>query len=78
MFYHMLCDKVKLRFQSFLNRYAVPETPFSVPVKVGSQELNELISSLLPSNGMYWCVTSFDVGINWLFKFHVSHRKPVV
>ena len=34
-------------------RYAVPESPFSVPVKVGSQELNELISSLLSSNGTY-------------------------
>lgn len=66
MFYYILCDMVKVKLQSFLNRYAVPETPFSVPAKVGSQELDELISSLLSSNGMYWCVTSFNVGIGYL------------
>ena len=48
-----LYDQVEVSSIIFLNRYAVPETPFSVPVKVGSQELNELISSLLSSNGMY-------------------------
>ncbi|KAJ7372175.1 WD repeat-containing protein 12 [Desmophyllum pertusum] len=41
---------VQARFTTKQKRYAVPETPFSVPVKVGSQELNELISSLLSSN----------------------------
>jgi len=41
---------VQARFTTKQSRYAVPETPFSVPVKVGSQELNELISSLLSSN----------------------------
>ncbi|XP_020604826.1 ribosome biogenesis protein WDR12 homolog [Orbicella faveolata] len=41
---------VQARFTTQQKRYSVPETPFSVPVKLGSQELNELISSLLLSN----------------------------
>jgi len=41
------------KMTNFICRYAVPETPFSVPVKLGSKELNELISSLLSSNGKY-------------------------
>ncbi|KAM7447635.1 WD repeat-containing protein 12 [Porites harrisoni] len=63
---------VQARFTTKQKRYAVPENPFSVPVKVGSQELNELISSLLVLNESELSESDTENERNFQFDFLID------
>jgi len=60
------------KMTNFICRYAVPETPFSVPVKLGSKELNELISSLLSSNESELSESQAENERNFQFDFLID------
>lgn len=63
---------VQARFVTKQTKYAVPESPFSVPVKVGSQELNELINSLLSSHDVGTSESDSENERNFQFDFLID------
>ncbi|XP_068743459.1 ribosome biogenesis protein WDR12 homolog [Montipora capricornis] len=63
---------IQARFTTRQTKYAVPNTQFSVPIKVGSQELNELINSLLSSNAVEKGESDFESDRNLQFDFLIN------
>lgn len=63
---------VQARFVTKQTKYAVPESPFSVPVKVGSQELNELFNSLLSSHDVGTSESDSENERNFQFDFLID------